>query len=66
MDVKPFIIKIKNNKGMNNPMKGIMKRKLEKKRPNLFGIVISNLFWCKIYILRESCAQKGFWSDLGL
>ncbi len=45
---------------MNNPMKGIMKRKLEKKRPNMFGIVISKNFWCKIYVLKESCAQNEF------
>ncbi len=60
MNVKPFIIKRKNDKRMNNPMKGIMKRKLEKKRLNMFGIVISKFFWCKIYILRESCAQKEY------
>jgi hypothetical protein len=60
VDVKPFIIKRKNDKGMNNPMKGIMKRKLEKKRPNMFGIVISKNFWCKIYVLKESCAQNEF------
>jgi hypothetical protein len=57
----PLLLKRKNGKGMNNPMKGIMKRKLEKKRPNVFEIVISNLLWCKIYVLKESCAQKEFY-----
>jgi hypothetical protein len=55
VDVKPFIIKRKNDKGMNNPMKGIMKRK---------GLIclelFSKKFWCKKYILKESCAQIEF------
>ncbi len=45
---------------MKNPMKRITKIKLEKKRPNMFGIVILKKNGCKIYLLKESCAQKEF------
>ncbi len=43
---------------MNNPMKGIMKKKLEKKRPNMFGIVISNICFGAIYIYIIMCTKK--------
>ncbi len=48
-------------KEVNNPIREELKKKPTKKRPNLFGVVISNFFAAKDPFKKMMCNRNNLW-----